>query len=642
MTTDAELEKRVKELEGEINTRAYGDSRAIEKAFGKHMGEMEDILSRAAGEGYTLGDKVAQTELGIGLSFHLVKEETVGYMAAYRGSLREGGTTIKGEWVPWLQDYEVRTRNQVWKTIDEGIKEGKSYTKIAKDLEGVMERSRADALRIARTEVSRAQIEGTLARMRDAGVTRVQWLLGPTPCEICDGYGGEEYDIDDLPEEIPVHPNCACGLRAIIDPYADYTEEAESILDDARSLEPYTTSDLRGIAEEIGGDLDDVKYVDPKSGRVIYALDNKIKELESLKKELGRKYVDKILDPSTKTIPTIGDVGKEVTDSLRYTITLEPENYAAGSQSAIDKMVNSGYTLVKETNLWDNPAPGGQKGIVAIFKLKEEVGPMVEVQFHTQASYEAMALGLSLDAPTPTMATLVKPGFDVASTVIKPATTILAPPTEPQAALAWANDHGVVYIELDKKTFIGGDVLTKPQPMPPRMVNEINRVVADYRAADYSEEFDIVNATIDKHPGFYRVSSEEIYLDAARVIRNETNRDYQTYKIANGGVSFTVGDGKVEATIRHESAHQLFYTLEEVDPDSINRIKTIYQEDMINKQLVRHQISNYAIENSHEYFSEYWTKITMSDYTPGTTKREQDLIKIVNDTLGTTFKAHGT
>lgn len=637
--TEADYEKRTKELTGEINVRAYADIREIEKAFGKHMGEMEEILSKAAGEGYTLGDKVAQTELGIGLSFTLVKPETVTYMKGYRDSLKDGGTVIKGEWVPWLEDYGKRTRNEVWKTIDEGIKATESHTKIAARLETVMGRSKSSALRIARTEVARAQTEGTMARMREAGVTRVQWLLGPTPCEVCDSYGGEEYDIDDLPEEIPVHPNCACGLRAIIDPYSDYTDEAENQLRDANFTEKTATADIGEIADELGADFWNVGYIDPRSGELIKALDYRLKELEALKRKIGQLYVQKILDPTVNRIPAITEIGREITDTLRYTVTFKPDEYVSGTAAAVRKLLDTGYEQVKQLNLWETPSAGGQKGIIAVFRAP--TGTLLEVQFHTQASYEAMSLGLTLTDADPALATLIRPGG-----LLPQIHPLLSPlPTEPVDALKWAAQHGLNIKDQQIATNINGDMVYPPRvPMTPKILNEINVTQAEYRNAGVDIKFNITNAKMDD-PGFYVPSTGDIYINVEAILDKELNpRGYQLYRINNGGVPFTAGEEKTESTVRHEMAHRLQAILKDADPTAYDDIKNLYLTDAVNyREKTRLAISNYAvIKNEKEYFAEYWTKITMSDYTPGSAPREQEIIAIVNRALKASFKAANT
>jgi SPP1 gp7 family putative phage head morphogenesis protein len=68
---------------------------------------------------------------------------------------------------------------------------------------------------VARTELSRAQIMGTVALYEAAGIQKVMYVTtqGGNVCDICSQFDGQTYALDDAPE-IPQHPNCCCAYMA--------------------------------------------------------------------------------------------------------------------------------------------------------------------------------------------------------------------------------------------------------------------------------------------------------------------------------------------------------------------------------------------------------------------------------------------
>ena len=69
---------------------------------------------------------------------------------------------------------------------------------------------------VAQTELNRAQTMGAMSLYHAAGVQKVEFVTnhGSTVCDVCAGYDGEVYPINDVPEEPPVHPRCCCALVA--------------------------------------------------------------------------------------------------------------------------------------------------------------------------------------------------------------------------------------------------------------------------------------------------------------------------------------------------------------------------------------------------------------------------------------------
>ncbi len=83
----------------------------------------------------------------------------------------------------------------------------------------------ARAQMIATTEMNAAMSEAAIQKMMRLGIAYKQWILGPNPCEICQGNedaGAIEVD-EEFPsgdERPPAHPNCECAVTGVRAPEA--------------------------------------------------------------------------------------------------------------------------------------------------------------------------------------------------------------------------------------------------------------------------------------------------------------------------------------------------------------------------------------------------------------------------------------
>ena len=102
-----------------------------------------------------------------------------------------------------------KVSNQLTELLEAGMEEAKAFA-AAERLA-----SRALAYRaemIARTEVNNALRTGIIETMSEAGVERVEWVADPEACEVCAGYNGNTYTIDEYEEIMNPHPNCECTV----------------------------------------------------------------------------------------------------------------------------------------------------------------------------------------------------------------------------------------------------------------------------------------------------------------------------------------------------------------------------------------------------------------------------------------------
>lgn len=156
----------------------------------------------------------ATSEGGMGLSFDHVAAEAEKYSVTYRKRLtRDGSSIINGKKVVWLGNHIKSIRQDVGATIADGVKEGWSNTTVATHLSEVLDGKRWELERMARTEMMNVQKNGMVTRYADAGVEYVIRVNGPNPCDLCAAESGEEYPIDEVPDD---HPNGSCDFVPVI------------------------------------------------------------------------------------------------------------------------------------------------------------------------------------------------------------------------------------------------------------------------------------------------------------------------------------------------------------------------------------------------------------------------------------------
>ena len=136
------------------------------------------------------------------------------------------------------------TRRKLDAMLEEGIRQGRGSLALSRDLERYLQPGRQlvrtkapygvdasyDAMRLARTEISRAAAQAHEASARaNPFVEKLRWKLSPQHpcCDICDSYADKEYELDDLPTQ-PAHPHCMCYWENVL------TEDRDEKLAQAR------------------------------------------------------------------------------------------------------------------------------------------------------------------------------------------------------------------------------------------------------------------------------------------------------------------------------------------------------------------------------------------------------------------------
>jgi HK97 family phage portal protein len=115
------------------------------------------------------------------------------------------------------------TKKKLKKQLGEGIANGESVPDLANRVSDVFKtRTKSEAERIARTEVSFASNEAELSAYKQSGVIeKKEWLAEPDACELCASLGGETAKLGesfgggfDTP---PAHPNCRCTILPVVE-----------------------------------------------------------------------------------------------------------------------------------------------------------------------------------------------------------------------------------------------------------------------------------------------------------------------------------------------------------------------------------------------------------------------------------------
>lgn len=100
-----------------------------------------------------------------------------------------------------------------WKnTIADIIRDNseKSWKDISKEIQAQTDIGKHSAERIARTEESIARINAEYIVAKERGATEY-FIVCNDPCELCQEYEGETFDIDDTENLPSYHPNCRCS-----------------------------------------------------------------------------------------------------------------------------------------------------------------------------------------------------------------------------------------------------------------------------------------------------------------------------------------------------------------------------------------------------------------------------------------------
>jgi hypothetical protein len=154
------------------------------------------------------------------------------------------------------------------------------------------------------------------------------------------------------------------------DPYFDagiaarYSQEAVDAADPvfirAAINEPSITDRLVKLADEAGGEM--------------AMLESRLKQRESLARKITQ-------DAAEKNV-TLQEAADSIGDAIRYTMLLDPQDYAATAQKVVNDFEAQGFDVFKFKNYWQEG--NSYKGINTNIRTPD--GTVFELQFHTPQS----------------------------------------------------------------------------------------------------------------------------------------------------------------------------------------------------------------------------------------------------------------
>ena len=182
---------RIDEIEGIIN-------RVINPQ------EMADEIRTALFESYDTGLKMNdEMEVGLIPTFSLPDHRLRQYFREY----------------PLLISEKIskRIEGNLRYTLAEAVARGESIRQMRSRIQEVMDNTRYEAERIARTEVTNGATWGRINQLRAMGETH--WVyyatLDERTCPECLAEHGKVFSLDDLEKKPPLHPNCRCTILSV-------------------------------------------------------------------------------------------------------------------------------------------------------------------------------------------------------------------------------------------------------------------------------------------------------------------------------------------------------------------------------------------------------------------------------------------
>jgi len=233
----------------------------------------------------------AADEIGAKLVVDVTKETRKGIRFAVKEGLKEGKSMdkIAREIRPLVGLTEKQTQSiynyKAWLREKRPELSSKNIDKRANTYAGRTHRRRA--MTIARTEAANAQNVGYVQGLENTGIEQVEFLPAAGACSICEAMRGNKYPLDKAKGIITVHPNCRCCMLPVIGGVpacGGRMKKAECIPpEDLRGeqvdslLERLQTVEDKGLRENMISSLHKLRYrgVVPKAKAVVKPIPSK-------------------------------------------------------------------------------------------------------------------------------------------------------------------------------------------------------------------------------------------------------------------------------------------------------------------------------------------------------------------------------
>ena len=213
---------------GSTDPRAIALHEMVMAMIRRHVKIDVDALNEAlAGiyaDGYLVGASAAAELSGGGVLQWLSQLEqgvnwdtwTPGNPAAALRDAQGGLSDLLEQRGITIQGISGTTLDNLGDTISTGLANGDGVNAIRSSvLDYVDDPNRASM--IARTETARAVTAATVDSYNAMGVQQVDWMTAPGCCDLClDMEDDNPYLIDDVKDQLPLHPNCRCSLDAVV------------------------------------------------------------------------------------------------------------------------------------------------------------------------------------------------------------------------------------------------------------------------------------------------------------------------------------------------------------------------------------------------------------------------------------------
>lgn len=198
------------------------DQDKIDDAFDELDKALITTLTAQAVVAHIAGDLKTQKDIGIKVSFNLVKSAASSYGKDYKKLLvdRGGGFIVedgKFKFKAWFSQSTKESRARVADIINTGIKEGKGVRETQKELREYFNQRKRHAELVARTETAKIQSIATTNRLKEQGIEQIQWITAEDE-RVRDAHAARHlkvYPVDNHPEL--GEPNCRCTLSPFIE-----------------------------------------------------------------------------------------------------------------------------------------------------------------------------------------------------------------------------------------------------------------------------------------------------------------------------------------------------------------------------------------------------------------------------------------
>lgn len=183
-----------------------------------------DLLNNIQSNLLTLGDKEEQILEKRLTNMYKNNSKIIGNSIGFSPAVDENNVlnALKSIWCADGKNWTDRiwtNKTQLQEILKNGIVDsvarGASREELVADLMKNMNVGYYNANRLARTELSYVQNKSAMDKYAEAGITHYEVIVEDDACEECKKLLGKKFKVGQI--VVPVHPNCRCGVVAVIE-----------------------------------------------------------------------------------------------------------------------------------------------------------------------------------------------------------------------------------------------------------------------------------------------------------------------------------------------------------------------------------------------------------------------------------------